>query len=37
VHVCFAQTDRVVSVRFTFFFIQFLGFSALTALIAFHR
>jgi uncharacterized membrane protein YecN with MAPEG domain len=34
VHVCFAQTDRIVSVRFTFFFIQFLGFSALIALIA---
>jgi uncharacterized membrane protein YecN with MAPEG domain len=37
VHVCLAQTDRVVSIRFTFFFIQFLGFSALTALIALHR
>ncbi len=37
VHVCLAQTDRVVSIRFAFFFIQFLGFSALTALIAFHR
>ena len=37
VHVCFAQTDRVVSVRFALFFIQFLSFSALTALIVFHR
>ncbi|MDM0075098.1 MAPEG family protein [Variovorax sp. J2P1-59] len=37
VHVCFAQTDRVVSVRFAFFFIQFLSFCALIALIVFRR
>ena len=37
VHVCLAQTDRVVSVRFTFFFVQFLCFSALIALIALNR
>ena len=35
VHVFFAQTDRVVSVRFALFFIQFLGFCVLIALIAF--
>jgi uncharacterized membrane protein YecN with MAPEG domain len=33
VHVCLAQTDRVVSVRFAFFFIQFLCFCGLIALI----
>ncbi|MGJ7507451.1 MAPEG family protein [Variovorax sp. GT1P44] len=33
VHVCLAQTDRVVSVRFTLFFVQFLGFFGLIALI----
>ena len=37
VHVCFAQTDRVVSVRFTLFFIQFLSFCALIALIVFRH
>lgn len=37
VHVCFAQTDRVVSVRFAFFLVQFLSFSVLIALIAFGR
>lgn len=37
VHVCFTQTDRVVSVRFAFFFVQFLSFFGLIALIAFHR
>ena len=37
VHVCFAQTDRVVSVRFAFFFIQFLSFCVLIALIALRR
>ena len=34
VHVCFAQTDRAVSVRFAFYFVQFLCFSVLIALIA---
>jgi uncharacterized MAPEG superfamily protein len=34
VHVCFAQTDRVVSVRFAFFFVQFLSFFGLIAWIA---
>ncbi|RZL90067.1 MAG: MAPEG family protein [Variovorax sp.] len=34
VHVCFAQTDRVVSVRFAFFLVQFLSFCGLIALIA---
>jgi uncharacterized MAPEG superfamily protein len=33
VHVGFVQTDRVVSVRFAFYFVQFIGFSALIALI----
>jgi uncharacterized MAPEG superfamily protein len=37
VHVCFVQTDRVVSVRFTFFFIQFLCFVGLIAVIALRR
>ena len=37
VHVCLAQTDRVVSVRFTLFFVQFLSFGALIAWIAFGR
>ncbi|MDM0002506.1 MAPEG family protein [Variovorax sp. J22P240] len=37
VHVCFAQTDRVVSVRFALFFVQFLSFCALIALIAFRH
>lgn len=37
VHVCFAQTDRVVSVRFAFFFIQLLGFCVLIALIVLRR
>jgi uncharacterized membrane protein YecN with MAPEG domain len=37
VHVFFAQTDRVVSVRFALFFIQFLGFCVLIALIALGR
>ena len=37
VHVCFAQTDRVVSVRFTLFFVQFLSFGALIAWVAFGR
>lgn len=34
VHVCFVQTDRVVSVRFSLFLVQFLGFFGLIALIA---
>ena len=37
VHVCFTQTDRVVSVRFAFFFVQFLSFFGLIALIALRR
>ncbi|HEX6720669.1 MAG TPA: MAPEG family protein [Burkholderiaceae bacterium] len=37
VHVCFVQTDRVVSVRFTFYFVQFIGFCALMALIVWCR
>jgi len=37
VHVCFAQTDRVVSLRFTLFFVQFLSFFLLIAWIAFHH
>lgn len=37
VHVCFAQTNRVASVRFTFFFVQFLSFGALIASIVFLR
>lgn len=34
VHVCLAQTDRVVSVRFALFFLQFISFFGLIALIA---
>jgi uncharacterized MAPEG superfamily protein len=34
VHVCFEQTDRVVSVRFAFYSVQLLSFCALIALIA---
>jgi uncharacterized MAPEG superfamily protein len=37
VHVCFAQTDRVVSVRFAFYFVQLLSFCVLIALIALRR
>ena len=37
VHVCFVQTDRVVSVRFAFFFVQLLSFCGLIALIALRR
>ena len=33
VHVCFVQTDRVVSVRFAFYFVQLLSFCVLIALI----
>ena len=33
VHVGFVQTDRVVSVRFAFFMVQFTGFAVLVALI----
>ena len=33
VHVSLVQTDRVVTVRFTLYFVQFIGFSALIALI----
>jgi uncharacterized MAPEG superfamily protein len=34
VHVCFVQTDRVVSVRFAFYFVQLLSFCVLIAWIA---
>jgi uncharacterized MAPEG superfamily protein len=37
VHVSLAQTDRVVSVRFAFYFVQFLCFAALIALIVLRR
>ena len=37
VHVCFAQTDRVVSVRFAFYLVQLLSFCALIALIVWRR
>ena len=37
VHVGFVQTDRVVSVRFAFFMVQFTGFAALIALLVLHR
>ena len=37
VHVCFAQTDRVVSVRFALYFVQLLSFCALIALIVWRR
>jgi len=37
VHVSLEQTDRVVSVRFTFYFVQFLCFGALIALLVLHR
>jgi len=37
VHVCFAQTDRVVSVRFAFYFVQLLSFCALIVLIVWRR
>ena len=33
VHVSLLQTDRVVSVRFAFYFVQFVCFAALIALI----
>jgi len=33
VHVCFVQTDRVVSLRFAFYFVQLLSFCVLIALI----
>ena len=36
VHVSVVQTDRVVSVRFALYFVQFLCFSALIALIVWH-
>ncbi|MEJ8811643.1 MAPEG family protein [Variovorax ureilyticus] len=37
VHVCFEQTDRVVSVRFALFFVQFACFFGVIALIVLHR
>jgi hypothetical protein len=33
VHVSLVQTDRVVSVRFAFYFVQLLSFCVLVALI----
>ena len=33
VHVCFVQTDAVVSVRFSFFFLQIVSFLWLVAII----
>jgi uncharacterized MAPEG superfamily protein len=33
VHVCFSQTNTVVSVRFGFFFIQLVGFLSLAAIV----
>ena len=33
VHVCFAQTDMVASVRFAFFFVQVTGFLWLTGIL----
>jgi uncharacterized MAPEG superfamily protein len=33
VHVCFVQTNQVVSVRFTFFSIQVVGFLVLTVIV----
>ena len=36
VHVCFVQTDRVNSVRFAFYFVQFISFFVLTTVIVTH-
>src|SRR4030095_12990755 len=36
VHVCFVQTNTVVSVRFTFFFVQIVGFLSLIAIVVRH-
>lgn len=36
VHVCFVQTDRVVSVRFTFYLIQAMSYLYLAAAIVRH-
>lgn len=33
IHVCFVQTNIVVSVRFGFFFVQLVGFLWLTAIV----
>jgi uncharacterized MAPEG superfamily protein len=33
VHVCFVHTDTVASVRFTFYFVQFLSFVGLVGII----
>ena len=33
VHVCFVQTNTMVSVRFTFFFVQIVGFMWLVAIV----
>jgi uncharacterized MAPEG superfamily protein len=35
VHVCFVQTNTMAAVRFTFFFIQIMGFLWLAAIIIF--
>lgn len=37
VHVSFVQSNRVVSFRFAFYFVQLLSFLALTVLIVLHR
>jgi uncharacterized MAPEG superfamily protein len=36
IHVCFVQTNAVVSVRFTFFLVQLLCFLSLTAMVVRH-
>lgn len=33
VHVCFIQTNAVVAIRFSFFFVQLVSYLALTAII----
>lgn len=33
VHVCFAQSNAVTSIRFAFFFVQLVGFLGLTGII----
>lgn len=36
VHVCLVQTNRVVSVRFMFFFVQIIGFVVLIGVLVVH-
>lgn len=36
VHVCFVQTNTVAAVRFAFYFVQFLSFSALIVIVIRH-